>query len=89
MGAVTSTAEGLDGRPFALGYLRCRSQGSQVRPAALPPCRAIHSAMHLQWVQAGCARLPAQCPGAPLRGVCSGVAALPLRSMMIDPGAKA
>ena len=40
MGAVTSTAEGLDGRPFALGYLRCRAQGSQVRRAA--PALPLH-----------------------------------------------
>ena len=57
MGAVTSTAEGLDGRPFALGYLRCRAQGSQVRRAAL--ALPLHPrTMHLQW--AGCARLSAQ-----------------------------
>ncbi|KAK9827660.1 hypothetical protein WJX81_004517 [Elliptochloris bilobata] len=31
MGTITSAAGGLDGRPFALGYLRCRSRGAQVK----------------------------------------------------------
>lgn len=44
MGAVTSTAEGLDGRPFALGYLRCRAQGSQVCLAA--PYLPLHPRLY-------------------------------------------
>ena len=30
IGTVTSVAEHWDGRPFALGYIRCRSKGAQV-----------------------------------------------------------
>lgn len=30
IGVVTSTAQQYDGRPFALGYVRCRSKGAQV-----------------------------------------------------------
>ncbi len=30
IGIVTSIAQQWDGRPFALGYIRCRSKGAQV-----------------------------------------------------------
>lgn len=30
VGVVTSATVAPDGRPFALGYLRCRSRGAQV-----------------------------------------------------------
>ena len=71
MGAVTSTAEGLDGRPFALAYLRCRLQGSQVRRAApllaviLPPSPPLCT---FSGEHTGCAPLSAQCLGAFVQG---------------------
>ena len=47
MGAVTSTAEGLDGRPFRTGLPALPLAGLAGLPGWPPPCRSMHITVHV------------------------------------------